>query len=195
MHRRTTLRYLATALVGAHSPALRGTAQTMDATALARARDPGVVTLLRHAQAPGVGDPPTFTLGDCTTQRNLSDDGRQAARALGTALRSVGVRDADVRSSQWCRCLETASLLDVGPVREAPFLNSFFAGRASADEATRALRGAVLQKIDSRRPTIFVTHQVNITALTGLVPAEGEAVFVMGTAGGDVRVLGRAALR
>ena len=194
MYRRTAMRHLASVLATISSQVVLGARQASTAAALARARDPGVVTLLRHARAPGIGDPPTFALGDCTTQRNLSAEGRQAARALGAALRSVGVRDADVQSSQWCRCLETARLLDVGPVREAPFLNSFFAGRASADDATRALRRAVLQKIDSRRPTIFVTHQVNITALTGVVPAEGEAVFVAGSAAGDVRVLGRAAL-
>jgi hypothetical protein len=171
---------------------------------LARARDPGIVTLVRHARAPGTGGPQGFTLGECATQRNLSEEGRTQARTLGAALRAVGVRDADVRSSQWCRCLDTARLLDVGPVREAPSLNSFFqlrqgyggqvAGRADEDAATRALRAMVLQKIDSRRPTLFVTHQVNITALTGIVPAEGEVVFVRATAAGSVEVVGRASL-
>ena len=161
---------------------------------LARSRDPGIVTLLRHASAPGVGDPATFTLADCATQRNLSEQGRREARRLGEALRSVGVRDADVRSSQWCRCLETARLMALGPVQPAPYLNSFFAGRGDEAASTRALRAAVLQKLDSRRPTFFVTHQVNITALTGIVPAEGEAVFVRATAGGTIEVVGRVRL-
>jgi hypothetical protein len=181
-------------------------AQTLPVTAveLARSRDPGIVTLLRHARAPGTGDPAGFELGKCATQRNLSDEGREQARRLGAALRTVGVRNADVRSSQWCRCLETARLLDVGTVAEAPQLNSFFhlrqgyggqvAGRADEHAATRALRAMVLQKIDSRRPTFFVTHQVNITALTGIVPAEGEVVFVRATAAGSIEVVGRAAL-
>ena len=150
----------------------------------ARARDPGIVTLLRHARAPGTGD--------CSTQRNLSEQGRSEARRLGEVLRSVGVKDADVHSSQWCRCLETARLLGVGAVAAAPWLNSFFAGRGDEDAATQALRLAVLRKIDSRRPTFFVTHQVNITAVTGIVPAEGEAVFVRATAAGTVDVVGRA---
>ncbi len=115
----------------------------------------------------------------------------------------MGVRDADVRSSQWCRCLETATLLAAGTVRSAPYLNSFFHLRqATADRspagdeaaATRALRAAVLQKLDSRRPTFLVTHQVNITAVTGIVPAEGEVVFVRATAAGTVDVVGRARL-
>lgn len=171
---------------------------------LARSRDPGIVTLLRHASAPGVGDPEGFILADCATQRNLSEQGRTDARRLGEALRSVGVRDADVRSSEWCRCLETARLIAVGPVRPASYLNSFFhspqgyggQARGQGDEAasTRALRAAVLQKLDSRRPTFLVTHQVNITALTGVVPAEAEAVFVRATAAGMIEVVGRARL-
>ena len=161
---------------------------------LARSRDPGIVTLVRHASAPGVGDPAGFTLGDCATQRNLSDEGRAEARRLGEALRSVGVRDADVRSSEWCRCLETARLMAIGPVRPASYLNSFFAGRGDGAAATRALRAAVLQKLDSRRPTFLVTHQVNITALTGVVPAEAEAVFVRATAAGTIETVGRARL-
>lgn len=158
---------------------------------LARARDPGIVTLLRHAQAPGVGDPANFTLADCATQRNLSEAGRRYARRLGEALRAVGVRDADVRTSQWCRCVETARLLAVGSVQVAPFLNSFFAGRGDEAASTQALRAAIVQKLDSRRPTLLITHQVNITALTGVVPSEGEAIFVRATAAGSIEVVAR----
>jgi phosphohistidine phosphatase SixA len=158
---------------------------------LARARDPGIVTLLRHAQAPGIGDPANFTLADCATQRNLSEAGRRYARRLGEAFRVVGVRDADVRTSQWCRCVETARLLGVGSVHTAPYLNSFFAGRGDEAASTQALRAAIVQKLDSRRPTLLVTHQVNITALTGVVPSEGEVVFVRATAAGTVAVVAR----
>lgn len=161
---------------------------------LARARDPGIVTLIRHARAPGTGDPANFTLADCASQRNLSEQGRQQARRLGDALRAVGVRDADVRTSQWCRCVETARLLAVGPVQVAPYLNSFFAGRADEAASTTTLRAAVLAKLDSRRPTLLVTHQVNITALTGLVPAEGDVVFVRATAAGTIEVVGHTPL-
>lgn len=162
---------------------------------LARARDPGIVTLLRHAQAPGVGDPATFTLADCATQRNLSEAGRRQARRLGESLRAVGVRDADVRSSQWCRCIETARLLGVGSVQTAPYLNSFFAGRGDEAASTQALRAAVLHKLDSRRPMLLITHQVNITALTGVTPSEGEVVFVRATAAGGIEVVARVRIR
>ncbi|HTV02013.1 MAG TPA: histidine phosphatase family protein [Luteitalea sp.] len=188
--------FLACVILLVLSPALPAQAQAPSTAAvdLARARDPGIVTLVRHARAPGTGDPASFTLADCATQRNLSEQGRQDARRLGAALRAVGVRDADVRTSQWCRCVETARLLDVGRVQATPFLNSFFAERGEEASATRALRAAIVQKVDSRRPLLLVTHQVNITALTGLTPVEGEVVFVRATAAGTVDVVGRVRL-
>jgi broad specificity phosphatase PhoE len=70
----------------------------------------GEVLLIRHAAAPGTGDPAGFRLGDCATQRNLSDTGREQARAIGDWLRDRGIERARVYSSQWCRCLETAEL-------------------------------------------------------------------------------------
>lgn len=162
---------------------------------LARARDPGIVSLMRHAQAPGVGDPAAVNLDDCATQRNLSEEGRRQARRLGEALRAAGVKDTDVRSSRWCRCVETARLLGVGTVQVAPYLNSFFAGRGDDQASSRALRAAILQKLDSRRPTLLVTHQVNIAAVTGVYPEEGEVVFVRGTAAGSVEVVARVRIR
>lgn len=191
----TLVRLLLLALLLAVPRAMGAQRPSTPALELARARDPGIVSLVRHARAPGTGDPAAFTLGDCSTQRNLSDQGRRDARRLGDALRAVGVADALVRSSQWCRCLETARLLNVGPVHPAPYLNSFFSGEGDQAASTAALRAAVLEKLDTRRPTIFVTHQVNITALTGLTPAEGEVIFVRGTAAGAVEVVGRAHLR
>jgi hypothetical protein len=109
-------------------------------------------------------------------------------------LRAVGVREADVRTSQWCRCVETARLLGVGRVQTATYLNSFYAARDEQSASTQALRAAVLQKLDSRRPTVLVTHQVNISALTGVTPAEGEVVFVRATAAGSIDVVGRVRL-
>lgn len=94
------------------------------------------VVLLRHALAPGTGDPPSFQLADCTTQRNLSDAGRQQARDIGQAFRQQGVEVDRVLSSQWCRCLETAELMEVGPVEPFAPLNSFFQDRRTADRQT-----------------------------------------------------------
>lgn len=74
-------------------------------------RSGSALVLMRHALAPGTGDSETFTIGDCQTQRNLSENGRRQARAIGDLFRVSGIDNAKVYSSQWCRCLETAELL------------------------------------------------------------------------------------
>jgi len=145
--------------------------------------------LLRHATAPGTGDPPAFSLGDCGTQRNLSDEGRAQAARIGARLRANGIGTARVLSSQWCRCLETARLLGLGQVEELPILNSFFETPERRQQQTQALR-AWLGDQDSDQPTVLVTHQVNISALTGFYPASGEIVFIRRSASGQITVLG-----
>jgi phosphohistidine phosphatase SixA len=154
-------------------------------------RGGGHAILIRHAEAPGTGDPPGFRLGDCATQRNLSDDGRAQARAIGEAFRSQHVRVDGVASSRWCRGLETARLLELGPVVPTPSLDSFFRNR----ELEPSVVAALLEEIGrlGNRTVVMVTHQVNITALTGIFPASGEVVVVApGEApGAPVRVVGR----
>jgi len=135
------------------------------------------MVVLRHARAPGTGDPPNFRLGDCSTQRNLSDAGRQQAARIGRRLREAGLAETKVYSSQWCRCLETARELAVGPVVELLPLNSFFEASDRERGQTEALR-AWIASANLSRPVVLVTHQVNITALTGIVPAEGEILIL-----------------
>ncbi|MEO7335880.1 MAG: histidine phosphatase family protein [Caldimonas sp.] len=138
----------------------------------------GSIVLFRHAEAPGFGDPPAFALGDCSTQRNLDDTGRAQARRLGERLRAQGMRVGAVRSSQWCRTQETATLaFPQQEVREDADFNSFFGDRSSeAAQTARAL--ATLRRWRGPGTLVVVTHQVNITALTGVVPASGEGVVV-----------------
>jgi len=143
-------------------------------------RSGGHFALLRHAVAPGTGDPPNFAIGLCATQRNLSDEGRDQARQIGGRFRDNNILSARVFSSQWCRCLETAKLLELGPVEELPALNSFFQHYERRASQTRALKKWLLQQ-DLSRPLVLVTHQVNITALTGIYPASGELVIVQRT--------------
>ena len=140
--------------------------------------DGGHVALMRHAQAPGTGDPENFRLEDCSTQRNLDETGRDQARRTGEAFRERGVDVGQVLSSQWCRCLETAELLALGEVVPFPPLNSFFGDRARGPEQTEAVR-ALLANADAEGPSlVMVTHQVNITALTGIFPRSGEIVVL-----------------
>lgn len=151
----------------------------------------GVAVLMRHAQTvSGVGDPPGFRLGDCSTQRNLSDAGREQARRSGQWFASQGLAPARVRSSAWCRCLDTARLA-FGQAEPWPALNSFFDDRGTEPRQTAELRAA-LRDVPRGRFEVWVTHQVNITALTGEGTSMGEAVVV--EPGADApRVLGRIA--
>lgn len=153
---------------------------------------PGVHAIMRHASAPGTGDPENFRLGDCATQRNLDEAGREQARAIGRAIGEAGVAVTRVLTSQWCRAAETARLLDVGAVIEEPALNSVFEDRTDEPAQTERLR-ALLAAAGADQKLILVTHQVNITALTGIVPASGEVVLVTAAADGGVQVAGRIA--
>jgi len=142
----------------------------------------GAIVVFRHAQAPGGGDPTGLMLDDCSTQRNLSAEGRAQARRIGERLRQERVAVGAVWASQWCRTRETANLLGSGPVRDAVAFNSFFSEREREAAQTATARAAIL---DWRGPgsLVVVTHQVNITALTGIFPASGEGVVLRPRAG------------
>ena len=146
--------------------------------------------LLRHATAPGIGDPPDFELGKCSTQRNLSEDGINQAVKIGERFRANGIDKARVFSSQWCRCLETAKMLGLGPVEELPVLNSFFQKYEREELQTQMLK-EWLAKQDLTKPLLLVTHQVNITALTKVYPDSGEVIIVRQSNPGEFMVVGR----
>ena len=149
----------------------------------------GHVALMRHALAPGTGDPDYFDLQDCSTQRNLSEQGRAQARRIGERFREHDIASARVYSSQWCRCLETAGLLGLGAVEPLPLLNSFFRDRSRGPEQTARLR-EFIQENKAGPALVLVTHQVNITTLTGIFPQSGEIV-VLRPQGDGFKVLGR----
>lgn len=153
-------------------------------------RSPGSAGLLRHARALGTGDPPGFRLGDCATQRNLDDAGREQARGIGARLHEAGVQ-ARVFSSAWCRTRETAELLGLGPVEILPALNSFFGNASEEQEQTAAVRRFL--RSHGQEAVILVTHQVNVTALTGVYPGDGEMVVMRPGPDGHV-VAGRLTL-
>ncbi len=103
-------------------------------------RDPDAILLMRHALAPGTGDPAGFDLAECGTQRNLDERGREQARSIGAALKERGVDSDAVWTSQWCRCRETAKLLDLGEVTEIPPLEfAFSAAEGDGDAQTAAV--------------------------------------------------------
>ena len=164
-------------------------ASAQDAELLAALRAGGHVGLMRHARAPGNDDPPNFSLGDCATQRNLSSGGREQARAVGLRLREAGLASVRLVSSQWCRCIDTAELLDLGPLEQVPFFNSLVSYPRESAQMTRDARDWILAQ-DWSALTIVVTHQVNIGALVRAYPAEGEIVVVRRAPEGTLEVVG-----
>jgi broad specificity phosphatase PhoE len=156
----------------------------------------GVIVMIRHAETePGFGDPPEFRLSDCSTQRNLSAEGREQSIRLGQWFQRQGLRPSLVRSSQWCRCLETARLAFAGFSRVEAFapLNSFFQGHGHRDQQLQQARQQAqrLAQQPGPGPEVWVTHQVTITALTGVSPAMGEMVVTQPDRQGQFRVLAR----
>ena len=181
--RRIAIVAIAAGLCG---PALR--AQPADGTAWAALRD-GAIVLFRHANAPGGGDPPGLMPGDCSTQRNLDDTGRAQARRIGERFRERRIPVGAVLTSQWCRTRETAALAFPGQPRDEPAFDSFF-GDAARRETQTAQAKALLSRWRGPGVLVVTTHQVNITALTGVYPSSGEGV-VLRPKGDGVEVIGR----
>lgn len=173
-------RFLFAALIlalglGAGAPAAAADAVT------SAIRTGGVILLIRHASAPGVGDPEQFRVDDCTTQRNLSAEGREEAKRIGAHLQALGLQPGAVYSSQWCRCRDTAALAfgwTNKKVTDWPALNSFMRNRDSKTAQMDEVRARIATLKRSEPPLVLVTHQLIITSLTGIFPESGEVVVV-----------------
>jgi phosphohistidine phosphatase SixA len=163
-----------------------------EAAAWAALRDGGYVALMRHALAPGgAGDPPGFRLDDCATQRNLSEDGRADAAAVGAMLWGEEIVIGKVLSSPWCRCVDTAKLMNLGAVEIAPTFSNAFVLREKREELTAGAR-MIIAGWRGPGNLLVVTHGANIQALTGGGnPDSGEIVVVAADADGTVREVGR----
>ena len=151
----------------------------------------GYVLLMRHSYAPGVGDPDNFKLNDCSTQRNLSDVGRQDAKDVGEWLQRREIKIFRVETSRWCRAKETAQLLGLGKVRLNKNLDSLF---EEADALNHPQTAAVRKQIQNHRNKtgllVLVGHYVNIAALTGVGVASGEGILIKASAQGEFKVFG-----
>jgi phosphohistidine phosphatase SixA len=151
----------------------------------------GHILMIRHALAPGYGDPPNFKIGDCATQRNLDHRGREQARGIGDWLRSNGITAARMYSSQWCRCLETARLIGLGDVRELPALNSFFELVQNKEPSLRALNEFIKEQPLDSPLMIMVTHFVTISAIANESVSSGEGVLIKLNKDAPYEVVGR----
>jgi len=145
------------------------------------------VLFLRHALAPGFGDPAEFRIDDCATQRNLDAAGRRQARALGAWLREEGIAFDAILTSRWCRCVDTATEMKLGAFESFDGLNSFFNGHVDR-ETTLALLSEKLASLPAEGLTLMVTHQVVISAATGIAPQSGGFVAYNSRTGRAVRV-------
>lgn len=152
-------------------------------------KKPGAIVLFRHAIAPGGGDPVGYVMNQCHTQRNLDEAGRAQARRIGERFREQRVKVEAVWNSQWCRTRETAQLAFPGLPKDAPAFNSFFSDRTNEPAQTAAARKQLLDW-RGRGTLVVVTHQVNITALTGISLDSGEGIVVE-RVGAQLRVVGR----
>lgn len=157
-------------------------------------RDGGAVVAFRHALAPGNFDPPEFRLGDCSTQRNLDGEGREQARRIGQWFKTRALEPVRVRSSPWCRCMDTAQLA-FGKAEVWPALGSpRGANEATNKQSLVELRGALVDASARRgRFEVWVTHMFVLADLVGTGTASGEGLVLRANAAGAPEVVARLA--
>ena len=131
---------------------------------------------IRHAYAPGGGDPNNFNLNDCSTQRNLNDAGREQAEQIGKFFRKNKIKIDKVLSSEWCRCKETAKIAFKNFSTNS-FLNSFYSPKyaKNRNKQIKALKDYI-KKYQSNKNLILVTHYVLISDVLNYAPSSGEIV-------------------
>ncbi len=156
-------------------------------------RTGGVVVALRHALAPGTFDPPEFTLGVCRTQRNLNDEGRAQARRLGQWFTRQGLQPSQVRSSPWCRCLDTANGA-FGNAQAWAALGSPHGRSEQTNEDSLAQLRTALAAVAPGRFEVWVTHAFVQQALVGQSTASAEGLVLRSTPGGAVQAVARLAV-
>ena len=137
----------------------------------------GKLIFIRHAYAPGSGDPSNFNLNDCSTQRNLSDDGRKQAKYIGKFFKEKKIKIDKVLSSEWCRCKETAKIAFKNFSTNS-FLNSFYSYKFAKNKSKQinALNDYV-KKFKSNKNLVFITHYVLISEVLNYGPSSGEIVI------------------
>ena len=136
----------------------------------------GNLVFIRHAYAPGGGDPDNFDINDCTTQRNLSDSGRVQSQKIGNFFKKNKISVGKVYSSEWCRCKETASIA-FKEYETKNFLNSFFSAKFANNRKKQIIDfDKFISTWDKDRNLVFVTHYVVISEILNYAPSSGEIV-------------------
>ena len=192
-HRRRVLQAGALgALAGFANGPLLGNALAAGNDTAALVRNGGVVVAFRHALAPGTFDPPNFKLGDCSTQRNLSAEGREQARRMGAWFVARGLRPDSVRSSPWCRCMDTATLAFGAAQPWEALASPVGSPETTTADRLELLRAALVQaRGQNGRFAVWVTHMFVLADLAGVNTASGEGLVLQADAAGKPVVLGR----
>ena len=137
----------------------------------------GNLIFIRHAYAPGGGDPKNFDINDCKTQRNLSNSGRDQAKKIRSFFKDNNIPISKVYSSEWCRCKETASIA-FNDFETKSFLNSFFSSQFAKNKDLQMKRlKTFINKWDKNKNLVFVTHYVVISESLNYTPSSGEIVI------------------
>ena len=138
----------------------------------------GNFIFIRHAYAPGSGDPKNFNLNDCSTQRNLNDSGREQSKNIGNLFYRYNIKIKNVYSSEWCRCKETASIA-FEKFETKKFLNSFYSAQFAKNRKKQIKDFKYfLEKWNKKDNLIFVTHYVVISEILNYAPSSGEVIIV-----------------
>ena len=137
----------------------------------------GKLIFIRHAYAPGSGDPNNFNLNDCSTQRNLSNSGREQSKTIGNFFSKYNINIKNVYSSEWCRCKETASIA-FNKFETKKFLNSFYSLKFAKNRKKQVKEfKRFIKNWDKKENLIFVTHYVFISEILNYAPKSGEIIF------------------
>ena len=134
------------------------------------------IIFLRHSIAPGFGDPDYFNLNNCSTQRNLNEEGILQSKNIGAYFKSNNIRFSEVLSSEWCRCKDTVKEMKIGKWKTFSGLNSFFQGYSNKNEVLKKLNKK-LSSTSNDELVLMVTHQVVISKITGISPPSGGIVI------------------
>ena len=138
----------------------------------------GKLIFIRHAYAPGSGDPQNFNLNDCSTQRNLNEGGREQSKNIGNLFSRNNIKIDNVYSSEWCRCKETASIA-FEKFETKNFLNSFYSAQFEKNRKKQIKDFKdFLEKWNKKDNLIFVTHYVVISEILNYAPSSGEVIIV-----------------
>ena len=137
----------------------------------------GKLIFIRHAYAPGGGDPINFDINVCNTQRNLNNSGRNQADKIGSLFKDNNISTDKVYSSEWCRCKETA-LIAFNQFETKKFLNSFFSSKFAQNKNSQIKSfKKFIKSWDGKQNLIFVTHYVFISEILDYAPSSGEIII------------------